>query len=313
MLRVKARGQPGLVTVVGHAAAVTPGEWITATGEWVRDRTHGPQFRARFLKASEPTSPRRHPQVPRLGAGPRHRTGIREEAGGGLRRHALRRDRLVSGAAAGGGRHRRGPGGADPRGVGGAAHGPRDHGLPARARGGDGPVGAHLQDLWGRRHRGDVEGSVPALARHPRHRLPDRRCAGDAARHREDGCHAAPGRRLARAGEGDGRGALRPAGGGAGPAGGWTCSRRRASWCGGQSRRGADGRHPDRRPGRRCAVPLPGLPPPRGARHRGASAEGGGGARGLGRRSIPTARSRGSSGGSASLWPPARPARCASR
>ena len=56
VLRVKARGQPGLVTVVGHAAAVTPGEWITATGEWVRDRTHGPQFRARFLKASEPTS-----------------------------------------------------------------------------------------------------------------------------------------------------------------------------------------------------------------------------------------------------------------
>ena len=56
VLRVKARGQRGLVTVVGHAAAVTPGEWVTATGEWVRDRMHGPQFRARFLKASEPTS-----------------------------------------------------------------------------------------------------------------------------------------------------------------------------------------------------------------------------------------------------------------
>ena len=56
VLRVKARGQPGLATVVGHAAAVSPGEWITATGEWVRDRTHGPQFRARFLKASAPSS-----------------------------------------------------------------------------------------------------------------------------------------------------------------------------------------------------------------------------------------------------------------
>ena len=56
VLRVKARGQRELVTVVGHAAAVAPGEWVTATGEWVHDRTHGPQFRARFLKASEPTS-----------------------------------------------------------------------------------------------------------------------------------------------------------------------------------------------------------------------------------------------------------------
>ena len=56
VLRVKARGRRELVTVVGHAAAVTPGEWITATGDWVHDRTHGPQFRARFLKASEPTS-----------------------------------------------------------------------------------------------------------------------------------------------------------------------------------------------------------------------------------------------------------------
>ena len=56
VLRVKARGQRGIVTVVGHAAAVTPGEWVTATGEWVHDRTHGPQFRARFLAASEPTS-----------------------------------------------------------------------------------------------------------------------------------------------------------------------------------------------------------------------------------------------------------------
>ncbi len=56
VLRVKARGQRGIVTVVGHAAAVTPGEWVTATGEWVHDRKHGPQFRARFLAASEPTS-----------------------------------------------------------------------------------------------------------------------------------------------------------------------------------------------------------------------------------------------------------------
>ena len=56
VLRVKARGHRELVTVVGHAAAVSAGEWITASGEWVNDRTWGPQFRSRFLKATAPTS-----------------------------------------------------------------------------------------------------------------------------------------------------------------------------------------------------------------------------------------------------------------
>jgi hypothetical protein len=44
------------VTVVGHAAAIAAGEWIAAFGEWVNDRTHGQQFKARFLRASAPTS-----------------------------------------------------------------------------------------------------------------------------------------------------------------------------------------------------------------------------------------------------------------
>jgi exodeoxyribonuclease V alpha subunit len=56
VLRVKARGHRELVTVVGHAATISAGEWITGAGEWVNDRTHGPQFRARFLKASPPGS-----------------------------------------------------------------------------------------------------------------------------------------------------------------------------------------------------------------------------------------------------------------
>ena len=56
VLRIKARGHRELVTVVGHAAAVSAGEWITASGEWVNDRTYGPQFRSRFLKATAPTS-----------------------------------------------------------------------------------------------------------------------------------------------------------------------------------------------------------------------------------------------------------------
>src|SRR5262249_26681032 len=56
VLRVKARGQRELVTLVGHAAAISAGEWVTATGNWVNDRTHGQQFKARFLKTSAPTS-----------------------------------------------------------------------------------------------------------------------------------------------------------------------------------------------------------------------------------------------------------------
>lgn len=56
VLRVKARGQRNLITTVGHAAMISAGEWITATGEWTNDRNHGLQFKARFLKTSEPSS-----------------------------------------------------------------------------------------------------------------------------------------------------------------------------------------------------------------------------------------------------------------
>jgi Helix-hairpin-helix containing domain len=50
------RGHRDVVTVVGHAATIAAGEWITASGEWVNDRTHGQQFKARFLRSSPPTS-----------------------------------------------------------------------------------------------------------------------------------------------------------------------------------------------------------------------------------------------------------------
>src|SRR5256885_2662162 len=55
VLRVKARGHRDLATVVGYTAAISAGEWIAATGEWTTDRTHGVQFRARFLRTSAPT------------------------------------------------------------------------------------------------------------------------------------------------------------------------------------------------------------------------------------------------------------------
>src|SRR5215475_7513470 len=56
VLRAKARGHRDVVTVVGHAATISAGEWITASGEWVNDHTHGQQLKARFLRTSPPTS-----------------------------------------------------------------------------------------------------------------------------------------------------------------------------------------------------------------------------------------------------------------
>ena len=54
--RVKARGQRDLITILGHAAMISAGEFVQASGSWVNDRTHGVQFRASFLKATAPTT-----------------------------------------------------------------------------------------------------------------------------------------------------------------------------------------------------------------------------------------------------------------
>ena len=35
---------------------IAAGEWVTASGEWVNDRTHGQQFKSRFMRTSAPTS-----------------------------------------------------------------------------------------------------------------------------------------------------------------------------------------------------------------------------------------------------------------
>jgi exodeoxyribonuclease V alpha subunit len=56
VLRVKARGQRELITILGHAALIAAGEFVQASGSWVNDRTHGVQFRASFLKAMPPTT-----------------------------------------------------------------------------------------------------------------------------------------------------------------------------------------------------------------------------------------------------------------
>jgi exodeoxyribonuclease V alpha subunit len=56
VLPIKARGHRDLVTVVGHAAEISAGEWVTVSGTWVNSREHGQQFKASFLRASAPTT-----------------------------------------------------------------------------------------------------------------------------------------------------------------------------------------------------------------------------------------------------------------
>ncbi len=56
VLQVKARGHRDLVTVIGHAAMISPGEFVQASGLWINDKKHGPQFKAQFLKAAAPTT-----------------------------------------------------------------------------------------------------------------------------------------------------------------------------------------------------------------------------------------------------------------
>src|SRR3712207_8609271 len=52
VLKVHTRGKRDLVTVVGHTPAVSAGEWITASGVWISDRTHGLQFKAEDRKST---------------------------------------------------------------------------------------------------------------------------------------------------------------------------------------------------------------------------------------------------------------------
>jgi exodeoxyribonuclease V alpha subunit len=56
VLKVKAKGHRDEVTVVGTSPAVNAGEWLTAEGQWVRDREFGLQFRAEVLKSAAPTT-----------------------------------------------------------------------------------------------------------------------------------------------------------------------------------------------------------------------------------------------------------------
>ncbi|MBT7371189.1 MAG: ATP-dependent RecD-like DNA helicase [Gammaproteobacteria bacterium] len=56
VLRVKVRGHRELVSVIGSAASVQPGEFVQCSGRWDNNRDHGMQFKTTFLKVLPPNS-----------------------------------------------------------------------------------------------------------------------------------------------------------------------------------------------------------------------------------------------------------------
>ena len=56
VLRIQARGHRHLVTVVGTAATITPGEYIECEGCWVTDRKYGLQFKTSHLQVVLPST-----------------------------------------------------------------------------------------------------------------------------------------------------------------------------------------------------------------------------------------------------------------
>lgn len=57
VLRVQVAKQRELLTVVGQLPSVNAGEWIHASGHWVRDREHGLQLQASAIKTTAPATP----------------------------------------------------------------------------------------------------------------------------------------------------------------------------------------------------------------------------------------------------------------
>lgn len=56
VLRIKVKGKRELVTVIGSAAAITPGEFVECVGTWHNDKTHGLQFKTTHLKTVPPST-----------------------------------------------------------------------------------------------------------------------------------------------------------------------------------------------------------------------------------------------------------------
>ena len=56
VLRIKVKGHRELVTVIGSAASITPGEYVECLGSWHNDKTHGLQFKSIHLKVVPPST-----------------------------------------------------------------------------------------------------------------------------------------------------------------------------------------------------------------------------------------------------------------
>ncbi|HPA77819.1 MAG TPA: ATP-dependent RecD-like DNA helicase [Kiritimatiellia bacterium] len=56
VLKVKAKGHRGLVTVVGQLPNVVPGEIVQAQGAWLHDQKHGRQFKSESIRTVPPES-----------------------------------------------------------------------------------------------------------------------------------------------------------------------------------------------------------------------------------------------------------------
>lgn len=54
VLRARVRGHKDLVTVVGTASSINPGEWLAADGGWITDPGYGRQFKADAMRVSQP-------------------------------------------------------------------------------------------------------------------------------------------------------------------------------------------------------------------------------------------------------------------
>ncbi len=56
VLRLKVKGERGLITLVGHTPTVTAGEYVIARGIWTTNKEYGKQFKASVLKVEPPTT-----------------------------------------------------------------------------------------------------------------------------------------------------------------------------------------------------------------------------------------------------------------
>ena len=78
VLRVKARGQPEPITVVTHAAMISSGEFVHASGSWSYEHPWCP-VQSRVSQGAGADHDRGHPEISQFRHDPRHRVGICQE------------------------------------------------------------------------------------------------------------------------------------------------------------------------------------------------------------------------------------------